>query len=345
MEKSILNSAKSNCGRFFEDFAVGMRLKHPTPRTLSDGDSSLYKSLFPDCRCLYSSDEFARNSGLKKSPICDLLVFHIVFGKSVKDISLNAVANLGYASGLFHLPVYAGDTLSAESTVIGLKENSNRKSGIVYVHTRGVNQLGETVLEFTRWVMVSKKDPESNAPKTTIPNLSKSVNANLLPTYPDLDFTNYDFDATGEDYRFGDYSVGEVIEHGSAITIEESEHVLATRLWQNFAKLHFDTSIRDDGRRLLYGGHIISLALALSGDGLANAQTVIALNGGSHLNPCFAGDTVRAKTHVVDVAESRVPKAGALRLRTIAYKSQHILPSPTEKDILLDFDYWVLIPI
>lgn len=142
-----------------------------------------------------------------------------------------------------------------------------------------------------------------------------------MPPCPDLDLTNFDFDATGEDYRLGDYSVGEVIEHSSAITIEESELVLATRLWQIYTKLHFDTSIRDDGRRLIYGGHIISLALALKSDGFSNAQTVIALYGGSHLNPCFAGDTVRVKTHVVDVAESRVPKAGALRLRTIAFNS------------------------
>src|SRR4029078_3839046 len=100
-------------------------------------------------------------------PRDDLLVFHIVFGKTVPDVSLNAVANLGYAGMQFLAPVFAGDTLSAASEVIGLKEHSNRKTGIVYVRTRGVKQDGAAVLEYVRWVMVRKRDEAAPAPADT----------------------------------------------------------------------------------------------------------------------------------------------------------------------------------
>ena len=344
MGRKIMVSPKSGNGRHFEDFAAGMRISHPTPRTVTAGDASLYKSLYPDRRCIYSSDEFARACGLREAPVCDLAVFHIIFGKSVQDISLNAVANLGYASGRFFLPVYAGDTLSAESEVLGVKENSNRKSGIVWVRTRGINQAGETVLEFSRWVMVAKRDADSPAPDTSMPQLPESVPASGLPVPPGLDFSRFDFAATGEPHRLGDYSPGEVIRHGSAVSVEEAEHILATRLWQNTARVHFDTGLRPDGRRLIYGGHVISLALALAGDGLANAQMIIALNGGSHVNPCFAGHTVRAESHVLGKADSVAPGAGAIRLRTIASTAPPG-ENPAREDILLDLDYWALMPV
>ena len=96
--------------------------------------------------------------GYHDRPLDDWLVFHIIFGKSVPDISRHAIANLGYAEGQFHQPAYAGDTLSARSQVIGLRENSNGKSGIVMVSTTGFNQRDEIVMHYVRWVMVRKND-------------------------------------------------------------------------------------------------------------------------------------------------------------------------------------------
>ena len=99
---------KAGAGNFFEDFRVGQELRHATPRTVSAGDAALYIGLTGSRFALHSSDEFARALGLRAAPIDDLLVFHIVFGKTVPDISLNAVANLGYAECRFGVPVYAG---------------------------------------------------------------------------------------------------------------------------------------------------------------------------------------------------------------------------------------------
>lgn len=127
--------------------------------------------------------------------------------------------------------------------------------------------------------------------------------------------------------------------------------MLATRLWQNTSKVHFDAGTREDGRRLIYGGHVISMARALSFNGLANAQMIIALNAGTHANPCFAGDTIRAWSEVLDKAETEAPGVGALRLRLVAVK-QGAAPFALKggdgrylPEVLLDLDYWALVPL
>lgn len=183
-----------------------------------------------------------------------------------------------------------------------------------------------------------------------VPELAASVPAADLVIPEGLDFSDYDFDLAGEPHRWGDYAVGEIIDHVDAVTVEEAEHMLATRLWQNTAKVHFDATFREDGRRLIYGGHVISLARALSFNGLANAQMIVALNGGAHANPCFAGDTVRAWSEVLELAETDAPGIGAIRLRLVAHKGAAGDTTLRAEDgkyaphVLLDLDYWALIP-
>ena len=341
---------KTNAGRFFEDYHLGQVIPHAIPRTLSGGERALYHALYPARHALYSSDEFARACGLPASPLDDLIAFHSVFGKTVPDISLNAVANLGYAAGRWRLPVYPGDTLNARSTVIGLKENSNGQSGVVYVRSEGINQRGETVLDYTRWVMVKKRDAASPAPAATVPDLPKVLAPSDLIVPKGLNFTKYDFALAGEAHRMRDYAIGEVIDHVDGVTLEEAEHMMATRLWQNTAKVHFDATNRPDGRRLIYGGHIISLARALSFNGLANAQMIVGLNGGAHANPAFSGDTVRAWSEVLDMAETPAPGVGAMRLRLVAHKGVNagVLRGADGKydpNVLLDLDYWAVMPL
>ncbi|WP_226779343.1 MaoC family dehydratase [Oceaniglobus trochenteri] len=340
-------SGKTNPGRFFEDYRLGEVIDHAVPRTVGAGERALYHALYPARGALYSSDRFAMACGLPAAPLDDLIAFHVVFGKTVPDISLNAIANLGYAEGRWLAPVWPGDTLQSRSEVIGLKQNSNGKSGVLWVRTTGTNQHGTPVLSYVRWVMVRRRAP-GEAPETVIPDLALHVAAADLVLPGGLDFTGYDFTQAGEPHRWSDYAVGEVIDHVDGVTIEEAEHMLATRLWQNTAKVHFDASQREGGR-LIYGGHVISLARALSFNGLANAQMIVALNGGAHANPCVAGDTVRAWSQVLDLAETTAPGVGAIRLRTVAVKGDgqgvkdeagRYLPH-----VLLDLDYWAVIPL
>src|SRR5437764_513089 len=209
---------KTSAGNFFEDFRLGQTLRHATPRTLTGGDVSLYTALFGGRFAVQSSAAFAKAIGYPDWPVDDLLVFHIVFGK----------------------------------------------------------------------------------------------------------------------------------------TVEEAEHQTATRLYQNTARIHFDQFSAAQGRfgrRLIYGGHVISLARAISFNGLANAFHIAAINGGRHVAPLFAGGTVFAWTEVL--AASELPgrsDVGALRLRTVATKDRPCADFPLkigdgdDPAVILDLDYWVLLP-
>lgn len=342
---------KSFSGNFFEDFTIGRVLKHATPLTINEADIAIYRSLTGSRYALYSSTPFANAAGFDRQPIDPLIVFHVVFGKTVPDISLNAVANLGYADGKFLAPVYPGDTLSATSEVIGRKENSNGKTGVVYVRTTGTNQKGETVLTYVRWVMVNKRDASSPAPEAVLPDLPSAVPSTQLDAY--APYAEYDAVLAGSPYGYEDYEIGEKIDHVDGMTVEEAEHQTATRLYQNTAKVHFNQFEQGQGRfgkRLIYGGVVISTARSLAFNGLANGAQMLAINAGTHCNPLFAGDTIYAWTEVLDKADLSA-KVGALRLRLVATKDLPCTDHPYKDEngkylpnVLLDFDYWVAIP-
>lgn len=353
---------KTNAGNYFEDFTIGQVLRHPIPRTLTVGDAALYIALTGDRYPLHCDAEFARKLGFRRETINDLLVFHTIFGKSVGDVSLNAVANLGYADVRFLVPVYPGDTLRAESTVEGLKETSNGATGVVYVHTRGFNQKNLPVLDFLRWVLVNKRDPTSPTGADDVPDLPASVAIERLKVPAALRADRFDAAATGGRFFFDDYQGGERIYHNDAMTIEEAEHALATRLYQNTARVHFNAHEMKQsrfGRRLMYGGHVISIARALSFNGLENALGMLAWNAGAHVNPTFAGDTIYAWSDVLEAAAlPGEPYLGALRLRLVAVKnadprSEEIELRQRDPEtgreryhpaVVLDLDYWISMP-
>lgn len=347
---------KTNAGNFFEDFHVGQVLRHATPRTVTAGDVALYTALYGPRFAVQSADSFARAIGYPQAPVDDLLVFHVVFGKTVPDISLNAVANLGYAGGRFLSPVYPGDTLTAVSEVIGLKENSSGQTGVVYVRSTGYRDDGTEVVDYVRWVMVRKRDAASPAPVPVVPDLPDAIDPDGLgDACPLIDRDAWDEALAGTPYRFDDYRVGERIDHVDGMTVEEAEHQLATRLYQNTARVHFNQLSEGQGRfgrRLVYGGHVISLARALSFNGLGAAFHVAGINGGRHVAPVFAGDTVHAWSQVLEAATlSGREDVGALRLRTIATRNRPCGDFPLagpeggyDPAVVLDFDYWALLP-
>lgn len=349
-----MTRTKTNTGNFFEDFTLGQRIDHPTPRTLTVGDAATYLALTGSRFALHCAEPFAHELGYPEIPLDDWLVFHTVFGKTVPDISLNAVANLGYAAGRFLAPVYAGDTLTASSEVIGLKENSNRETGTVYVRSIGYNQHNDPVLDYSRWVMVRKRDKTSPAPTPVIPALIDHVPVYDIVIPETMSVQSYDWAMSGSPHRWGDYQVGERIDHGDGITIEEAEHQMATRLYQNTARVHFNQHTEGKGRfgrRLIYGGHVISLTRALSFNGLANGFRIVALNGGRHTAPCFAGDTIYAWSEVLESHPMpNHPDLGVLRVRTIGVKNQDCAHFPhrsgetLDPSVVLELDYTILIP-
>jgi 2-methylfumaryl-CoA hydratase len=156
---------------------------------------------------------------------------------------------------------------------------------------------------------------------------------------------------------FEDYTVGQIIRHRAGMTIEEAEHASATRLYQNTAAVHFDGHAMkqtENGRRLMYGGHVISVARALQFDGLENAERILGWNAGTHANPTFAGDTIYAATIVLEVKPTK--NGGVLRLQLFAVKNLNPANETidfTKSDdgktayhpnVVLDLDFCVFMP-
>src|SRR5262249_1816590 len=188
-----------------------------------------------------------------------------------------------------------------------------------------------------------------------VPRLMVALEPSMLgDACPPIKTDAYDLDLAGSPYRFGDYQAGEKIDHVDGMTLEEAEHQIATRLYQNTARVHFNQFHEAKGRfgrGLGYGGHVISLARALSFNGLANAFHIAGINGGRHVAPLFAGETVFAWSEVLDfVAVPDRDDVGALRIRTVATKDRPCADFPykdgDEYDpaVILDLDYWVLMP-
>jgi 2-methylfumaryl-CoA hydratase len=344
-------------GNFFEDLGPGQRLINPVPRTLTEGDVALYIALTGDRNPLFCSDEYARGLGFERAPVADLLVFHIVFGRAVGEISLNSPGNLGYADLRFLRPVYTGDTLRAETETLGWRETSKGDTGVVWVRTVGFNQRDERVLQFYRWVMVNKRQPDVPSGADSAAEMPAKASLEQV-SFPAI--KKFDRAATGGQRLWEDYEPGERLLHPQGMTLEEAEHQMATRLYQNTARVHFNQHQQAksrQGRRIIYGGHIISVAHALSFDGLENVLGMAAWNGGSHTAPTFAGDTLFAWTEVLERVDLGRQDVGGLRLRLVAVKnvdpSSEDVPLRVTGDdgrerygpnVVLDLDYVALMP-
>jgi 2-methylfumaryl-CoA hydratase len=356
-----MTTSKTTGGNFFEDFERGHIIHHAVPRTVWDGDMAMYIALTGDRRPLHCAREFAQGLGFQRETVHDMLVFHVVFGRAVPDVSLNSPANLGYADVRFLAPVYAGDTLTAETEVIAKRETSRDDVGIVWVHTRGFNQRREPVLQFYRWAMVNKRNPGEKTGDDDAPELPPQVSTADLHIPAELDLAKFDPVVTGGRAFWGDYEPGERIHHPQGLTVEDAEHQMATRLYQNNARVHFNDVLQKKsrlGKRIIYGGHIISLAHSISYDGLENVIRILGFNAGAHANPTVAGDTLFAWTDVLECIDLGRPDCGALRLRLVGVKNT----DPRDQDVplrvqdnetgreaynpnvVLDLDYTVLVP-
>jgi 2-methylfumaryl-CoA hydratase len=204
--------------------------------------------------------------------------------------------------------------------------------------------------------MVRKRDKTAPSPETVVPKLADRVDPSEIATaVPKLDISKYDYPLAGSPHRWGDYEAGEKIDHVDGMTLEEAEHQTATRLYQNTAKVHFNQHTESKGRfgkRIVYGGVVISLVRALSYNGLGNAFHLAAINGGRHVAPTFAGDTIYAWSEVLEKAE--IPgrnDIGALRVRMVGVKNMDCSGHPLKtasgdyaEGVVLDLDTWLVLP-
>lgn len=155
----MLNIASFSFGRYFEDFKVGAIYRHPIHKTITESDNNLFCLLTMNHHPVHLDHTYAATAQHGRVLVVGTLVFSLVVGLTVADISGRAIANLAYESVNHDGPVHIGDTLRAETEILDLRRSQSRKDrGIVYVETRAFNQREEPVLTFRRRILVPIRD-------------------------------------------------------------------------------------------------------------------------------------------------------------------------------------------
>lgn len=153
----------TSMGRHYEDFAIGAVYRHPLGRTISEADNTWFTLLTMNTNQNHFNAEFAARAPYQKVIVSSGLTVAIVLGLSVGDTSQNALMNLGWEQIRLSHPVFVGDTLYAESVVLAMRPSKSRPyAGIVTCRTRGLNQDGETCLEWERSFMVYTRDADQD---------------------------------------------------------------------------------------------------------------------------------------------------------------------------------------
>lgn len=142
-------------GRYFEDFHAGDVYEHRPGKTVTEYDNHLFTLLTLNTHPMHFDAEFAKASEFKQNLVVSPYTLALLIGMSVTDVSQKAIANLGMDEVKFTAPVFAGDTLYAESEVLEKRESKSRPGqGIVTIRTIGKNQRGEIVCSFKRNMLI-----------------------------------------------------------------------------------------------------------------------------------------------------------------------------------------------
>ena len=149
---------RESFGRCFEDFEVGAVYEHRPGRTISEADNTWFTLLTMNQHPLHIDAAYAANSEFGRPVVNSALTLAIVTGMSVSDISQKAIANLGWDKIRLTAPVFAGDTVYAESEVLSMRESKSRPNqGVVTVRTTGRKADGTVFMTFERTVLVPKR--------------------------------------------------------------------------------------------------------------------------------------------------------------------------------------------
>lgn len=152
------NRYRERFGRYFEDFEVGATYEHRPGRTLTETDNTWFALLTMNTHPIHFDAEYAKHSEFGRPLVVSTLTLSILVGMSVSDTSQKAIANPGWEKIRLPKPVFAGDMLYAESTVLGKRESKSRPDqGIVTIKTIGRNQGQEVVCEFERTMLVMRR--------------------------------------------------------------------------------------------------------------------------------------------------------------------------------------------
>jgi len=293
-------------GNFLEDFRVGQRFRHKVGKTVTEGLFNAFTEFGMTTNPLSKNLRYAQRYGFRGLIAPPGLVMNIVFSQSVEDISENARANLEYRDMRFGAPVYIGDTIEVETTIIGVQPSSKEPDrGVVHVQTTGRKQTGEIVLTLQRKVQIWKDNNETKVDTAALSEIP-SIPCDLhVPPYEQN--RNYKELAhlTNADTYFEDFNVGDILEHSRGRTVTTA-HMELTAMLDNTSQVHSNQYMIDQnpgkyigGQLIVYGGIPFNLCLGLSCPDVAdNAVGDVCYITGRHTGPVFVGDTVFAATEI-----------------------------------------------
>jgi 2-methylfumaryl-CoA hydratase len=296
---------RKKTGNFLEDFRLGQVFRHKGGRTITEGLLAHFTDFSMTTNPLHKNLRYARTYGFEGLVAPPGHVMAVAFSQTVEDISENARANLEYIDMRFGAPVYVGDTIEVETTVLGVVPSSrNPDRGVVHVQSLGRKQSGELVIAYQRKVQVFKSDPSSEASPGEMEPKPVEIEP-FIPAYREGAGYAELAHLSNDDTYFEDFTPGHTIEHSRGRVVTD-EHIFLTGMLDNTAQVHCNQTMidRDPGRYLggrlvVYGGIPFALCLGLScpdvGD---NSPCDVVYKTGRHTAPIFTGDTVFAATEI-----------------------------------------------
>jgi 2-methylfumaryl-CoA hydratase len=316
-------------GRFLEEFEIGAIYDHPWEVTVDTGLLALCAGSFLDASPVYASAHYARGLGFRDRPVHPLVLVNFGLSFSVHDVSEQAIAHLAYIDARFPNACYAGDTLHASSTVLGIKVSSEGERGVVHVRTVLSAEDERVVFQFERKVLVKSAGAAIGAKTSSAPSRTAgpvpAERTGPTATWPAL------FDRPlpmrgkgGFPGFFDDFAVGDVICHDIGRTVSESEHMQLTYIFRNSHPLHFEEPYARSGfakTRVVYGGLVFGWVSSLaSRDTSGNSLWEAGFDAGAHPAGVVAGDTLYAASRVLAV-ESRGPDCGLVKFKLVGTKN------------------------
>jgi 2-methylfumaryl-CoA hydratase len=296
---------RKKTGNFLEDFRLGQLLRHKGGRTITEGIAAHFTDGSYTANPLHKNLRYARAYGFERLLAPPGLVMAVAFSQTVEDISENARANLEYIDMRFGAPVYIGDTIETETTILGVKGSSrNPDRGVAHVQSIARNERGEVVIAYQRKVQVFKLDENAKLDEGEIEPRPVDVEPVLPPYDPKAGYAELAH-LTNDDTYFEDFTPGDTIEHSRGRVMTE-EHIFLTGMLDNLSQVHCNQTMIDrdparylGGRLVVYGGIPFALTLGLSSPDISdNSLCDIVYPTGRHTAPIFAGDTVFASTEI-----------------------------------------------
>jgi len=295
-------------GNYLEDFQPGQVFRHKGGKTVTEGMFNAFTDFSMTTNPLSKNAGYARLHGFDGLVVPPGLVMNVVFSQTVEDISENARANLEYINMRFGAPVYIGDTLEAETTIVGVKpSSSNNDRGVVHVSTIGRREDGAIVIAFERKVQVWKNDLDAPVADAVLDDRPVHDLSPGVPPYRSAREYATKAHLANPDTYFEDFTAGDIYEHSRGRVVTD-EHIALTGQLDNTSQVHCNQFLIDQnpekfigGRLIVYGGIVFNLCLGLSSPDIAdNSPADIVYTTGRHVGPVFAGDTVFAATEIRD---------------------------------------------